>query len=333
MLSRHGRSPAQAEVLVPRLKEIVETVACSSKASQLARLWDMILTLLKYRNACQLVFIDTFSSRAFWFVVVISALCRWFSVPYIPVIRGGDFASRLKRSPWFCQTIFSKAAVSVTPSLFLSRLFADVGYGHHVIPNFLNIKDYPFKRRMQVSPRLLWVRAFHAVYNPVLAIDVLVGLLKDYPDAALCMVGADKDGSLQQVQQYVMEKDVLPHVQFTGYLTKKEWIVLSAMHDIFINTTDFDNMPVSVLEAMALGLPIVTTNVGGIPYLIKDGENGLLVGRGDAQGFIDAIRNLTRNHTLAEQLTMKARKDVEKLDWEEIRSQWTSIIKQYSRAV
>lgn len=186
---------------------------------------------------------------------------------------------------------------------------------------------------MQVSPRLLWVRAFHAVYNPVLAIDVLVGLLKDYPDAALCMVGADKDGSLQQVQQYVMEKDVLPHVQFTGYLTKKEWIVLSAMHDIFINTTDFDNMPVSVLEAMALGLPIVTTNVGGIPYLIKDGENGLLVGRGDAQGFIDAIRNLTRNHTLAEQLTMKARKDVEKLDWEEIRSQWTSIIKQYSRAV
>lgn len=333
MLSSHGRSPAQAEALVPRLREISEVKAYSSKSSQLGRMWDMIHSLYRKRYTCRLVFIDTFSSRAFWFVVAISTLCRWFSVPYIPVIRGGDFASRLKRSPRLCQAIFSKAAVSVTPSLFLSRMFADAGYGHRVIPNFLNISAYPFKKRQQVGPRLLWVRAFHPVYNPVLAIDVMIGLLKEYPGSTLCMVGADKDGSLQHVRQYANEKGVLSAIKFTGYLSKNEWVELSEEYDIFINTTDFDNMPVSVLEAMALGLPVVSTNVGGIPYLIRNGENGLLVDKGDAEGFTHSIRKLISNDFLVEQLTVTARKEVEKLDWGNIKNQWVSIIEQHSRVV
>lgn len=320
-----------AEVLVPRLREFCEVKTCSAKPGQLSRLWDMIRTLLKYRNGCQLVFIDTFSSRAFWFVVIISSLCRLFSIPYIPIMRGGDFATRLKQSPRLCNTIFLRAAISVTPSVFLSKLFLSAGYNHTVIPNFLNIEQYIFKKRTHAKPRLLWVRSFHSVYNPLLAIDVLVGLQKKFPEAVLCMVGADKDGSLERTRRYAQEKDVLASVQFKGYMRKQEWVALSEMYDVFINTTDFDNMPVSVLEAMALGLPVVSTNVGGIPYLIRDGENGLLVNKGDADGFVNSIIKLIENNKTLVSIISLARLEVEKLGWNEIKVLWKDIIEIYSR--
>src|SRR5690606_41312383 len=90
------------------------------------------------------------------------------------------------------------------------------------------------------------------------------------------------DGSLSAAKKYAKKHDL--RVNFTGKLKKKEWIKLSAAYDIFINTSDIDNTPVSVIEAMALGLPVVSTNVGGIPYLIEEGKTGLLVAAKDPGG-------------------------------------------------
>ena len=58
-------------------------------------------------------------------------------------------------------------------------------------------------------------------------------------------------------------------IEFVGYLRKIEWLELARDHDIFINTSTIDNMPVSILEMMALGLPIISTNVGGIPFILE----------------------------------------------------------------
>ena len=80
------------------------------------------------------------------------------------------------------------------------------------------------------------------------------------------MVGPDKDGSLEKTKQYAKEKGVLHRVRFTGGLSKTEWIELSKDYNIFINTTNVDNTPVSVMEAMALGFPVISTNVGGVPF-------------------------------------------------------------------
>ena len=79
---------------------------------------------------------------------------------------------------------------------------------------------------------------------------------------------SQKDGSMEACKEYAAEEK-LP-VKFTGKLEKNEWIKISADAGIFINTSNIDNTPVSLMEAMALGLPVVSTNVGGIPYLIED---------------------------------------------------------------
>ena len=135
------------------------------------------------------------------------------------------------------------------------------------IPNVIEIENYPFLERKKAKPNLLWVRSFAKIYNPMMAVDVFVSLKRKYPEATLCMVGPEKDGSLSIAKQKAAALEL--DIQFTGKLTKEEWINESKQYDIFVNTTHFDNMPVSVVEAMSLGLAVVSTNVGGIPFLLN----------------------------------------------------------------
>ena len=137
------------------------------------------------------------------------------------------------------------------------------------------------------------------------------------------MVGPDKDGSLNEVKKMAREKNLNCH--FKGKLSKEEWIKLSEGYDIFINTTLIDNTPVSVIEAMALGLPVVSTNVGGIPYLISNEENGLLVKPRDAEAMAKGILRLMENPEFAENLSKKGRLKAEKFNWPEVKQLWLRI--------
>jgi glycosyltransferase involved in cell wall biosynthesis len=111
-----------------------------------------------------------------------------------------------------------------------------------------------------------------------------------------------------------------------GRVTKQDVPVLLQRGDIFINTTNIDNTPVSVLEAMACGLCVVSTNVGGIPYLLEDGKDALLVPPNDPEAMAFAIRRILDEPDLAEKLSMNARKKVEQFDWSVIMPHWKRLI-------
>ena len=110
-------------------------------------------------------------------------------------------------------------------------------------------------------------------------------------------------------------------------MTKTDWIKYAQDFDIFINTTNVDNTPVSVIEAMALGLPIVTTNVGGIPYLLEDEKEALLVPSDNVNAMKQAIISLLENPDKTKSLSQNGRKKVEKFDWEVVKKQWVEILK------
>ena len=97
-------------------------------------------------------------------------------------------------------------------------------------------------------------------------------------------------------------------------------------YDIFINTTHVDNTPVSVLEAMALGLPVVSTAVGGIPDLLDDGEEALLVADDDEEAMTEAVIRLIQSPELAQSIARKARRKVEAFDWENVRELWRQLL-------
>ena len=140
------------------------------------------------------------------------------------------------------------------------------------------------------------------------------------------MVGPDKDGSLRKVTDTAAKENLTSSLKITGKLSKKEWLELSENYDIFINTTNFDNHPVSVIEAMAVGLPVITTNVGGLPYLVEDNTDGMLVDPNDPVMFVNAIEKLMTDSGLLCRITRNARKKVEEFDWDVVSKKWFEVI-------
>jgi len=259
-------------------------------------------------------------------------LCRLFRIPYLPVLHGGLFENRLRNTPKMSKQVFSNSAANISPSLFLKNVFESYHYKVIYIPNFLDLEHYPFKDRVKQKPNLLWVRAFHKIYNPKMAVRVVKELVEKWPEVSLTMVGADKDGSLLEAKQLAKELGVENNLKFTGYLSKADWITRSSQNDFFINTTTADNMPVSVMEAMALGLVIISTNVGGIPFLLKDRINAYLVDSNDSKAMANQISFLLSRSAVGLEVATNARKQSEAFSWDKVGKQWLSVVEEYKRA-
>ena len=212
----------------------------------------------------------------------------------------------------------------MAPSEYLKTAFIDAGYSTTYIPNNIELAKYKFQKRSDDTIRLLWVRSFSKIYNPGLAIKVQKQLEEKGYVAELCMVGPDSDGSLDEVKSLAIT--LKTNTIFTGKMKKSDWIERSKDYNIFINTTNFDNTPVSVIEAMALGLPIVSTDVGGMPFLIDDGKEGLLVPPNNIGSMVKAILKLKENDELRNECVSAARYKVEQFDWVKVKNLWNILL-------
>lgn len=325
-LSKHGFTPTSVETLGERLKEKFQIIQASSKKNQLIRLLHMWWTIIKHRNASYLI-IDTYSTSAFVYAWTSAKLAGWFNLPYIPILHGGNLPNKAKKDTKQIQKYFDAAHQIACPSNYLKVEMEQIVAGNYqVIPNYIDLQDYNYTAKAASLPhgiKILWVRSFHEKYNPTLAVQVLHQLIeKGYKNCELCMVGPDKDGTMAQVKQLAQQLAVDQQLKITGRLSKKEWIKLSSAYNLFINTTQVDNTPVSVMEAMALGFPVVTTNVGGIPYLFENQKEGLMVPPNNCEAFVDVIEKLYANPELADSIAKHARKKAESWDWKEIRRLW-----------
>jgi L-malate glycosyltransferase len=325
-LSSHGINLTTIDTLGASLEAEGYTLLYSStKNNQVFRLLDMMTTTFSYAKKVDFILIDTYSTSSFWYAFFCSQISRILKTKYIPILHGGNLPTRLDKNPVLCKMLFKNAFANVAPSHYLMTAFESQGFLNcRYIPNSISIENYNFKNRTIFQPKLLWVRAFAEIYNPKMAIDVLKLIQEEYPNATLCMIGPDKDGSLQKMQEYASYLNL--NVKFTGKLSKSEWIKMSEEYDIFINTTHADNMPVSVIEAMALGTPVISTNVGGIPFLIKDKQNGLLVSDNEVVAMSESIKKIIEDSVFANKMAINARKESENFDWEKIKFQWNTIL-------
>jgi glycosyltransferase involved in cell wall biosynthesis len=196
-----------------------------------------------------------------------------------------------------------------------------------LLPNPLDMELYRFKHRERPQCTLTWLRAFHSTYNPSLAPRVVALLAQEFPDIRLTMVGPDKgDGSFQQTVRVAAELSVTDRVELPGGVFKTDVPHWLNKADIFLNTTNVDNTPISVLEAMACGLCVVSTNAGGIPYLLEHEHDALLVPPDDPEAMAAAVRRLLTEPGLADRISRNARQKVEKFDWSIILPQWEKLL-------
>jgi glycosyltransferase involved in cell wall biosynthesis len=140
------------------------------------------------------------------------------------------------------------------------------------------------------------------------------------------MVGPDKgDGSFEKTMEAANLLGVKDRIEFPGLVPKNDVPHWLNKGDIFLNTTNVDNTPVSVIEAMACGLCIVSTNVGGIPYLLEDGVDALLVPPEDPEAMANAVKRILTDPQLAASLSANARKKAEAFSWEKVLPMWEAL--------
>lgn len=325
-LSNKGATVTSIETLGAFLKEEGYAVTtASSQKIKAFRMLDMIYCILRYGKSCDYVLIDTYSTSNYWYAVITGRLCQLLSLPYIPILRGGNLPHRLKSSKKSAQNLFKNAHKNIAPSAYMSSIFEKEGFTNiYHIPNTIALGKYTFIERTSIRPKLLWVRSFSKIYNPLLAIKVLQELQKEYPAAVLTMVGPAKDESYDEC--YAFAKAQKLPVTFTGLLPKEDWIDLAASHDIFISTTNFDNTPVSVIEAMALGLPVISTHVGGMPFLISHEYDGLLCPPGQLMPLVNSVKQLLAAPEMAMAIAKNARSKAAKFDWNEVKNHWEEVL-------
>jgi glycosyltransferase involved in cell wall biosynthesis len=324
-LTNNTKYPTTMDTLSRLLiSENYTVIKSSNKMNKLFRLLDMCLSVYRNRNKIDYLLIDTFSTTNFYYALITSQIARALGIKYIPILHGGNLPMRLDKSKWFSTLIFKNSYQNIAPSNYLTNEFEIRGFSTLFIPNTIEIDKYKFKKRKNIRPNIFWIRAFKELYNPMLAIKVLKLIIEKYKDAKLCMVGPINDNSFKKTQNLVKEYNLENNVEFTGVLSKKEWHKKSEDYDICINTTNFDNTPVSIIESMALGLSIVSTDVGGIKYLIDDSVNGVLVEKDNAEEMAKKILEIIARND--QKTALNARFKVENFDWSIVKDEWKKIL-------
>ena len=326
MVGRHpGHITQQGQVLSDLFAESgYHVISVSSFLNRYRRLADIISTLIRRRDEIDIMVIEVYGGPSFVMEDIASWLGKRLRKRIVMWLHGGALPEFMARFPSWSKRVFSRADLIVTPSDFLARSVAGLGFRSRVIPNIIQLPLYPYRLRRSVSPRLFWMRNIQQIWNPLMAIRTLARLRNRFPDASLVMAGPDK-GMKDEVEQTARSMGLGGSVRFTGFLDASGKIRGGGAADIYINTNRIDNTPVAVVEAGAMGLPVVTTNVGGIPDLLVDGDTGLFVSDDDDKAMSEAICHLIENPELAERLSRNGRRLAERFAWDEVRPQWQQL--------
>ena len=327
MLGRNaGYITTQGEIVADLFAAEGHEITCvSSRINRATRLAEIVKTLIIGFRAFDIVVLDTYSGLSFVIADLTSFLCKCLNLPLIMVLHGGNLPEFVQRHPRWTRRVLNRAAIMVAPSEFLAKRFGVLGYRIPIIPNIIDLDSYPYRERSKISPNLIWMRSFHEIYNPEMAVKVLAKLRGTHPDATLTMAGTDK-GLEESTRKLVEELKLDGAVQFAGFLDLDKKLKEFSGADIYINTNRIDNMPVSVVEARALGLPVVATNVGGLPYVIEHGKNGFLVPSDDVDAMAAYIRMLLDSRELTRKISRKGRALAERSAWTSVRPKWEKLI-------
>ncbi len=239
----------------------------------------------------------------------------------------GEAEDHLRRWPRSTRLIFRLVDRVVTPSRYLVEVFARFGIEAEAVSNTAPLERFAFRGRRPLRPTLLSNRSLESHYNVADTLRAFALIERRAPDARLIVAG---DGSERQRLQALSAELGLKRVEFVGAVAPDRMPELYDRADIFVNSSLVDNMPLSLIEAFACGLAIVSSDAGGIPSLVTDGETGLLVSCGDYKALAANVIRLLEDQRLAAELINRARAESEKYTWAVARGPWLKIYAELS---
>lgn len=268
--------------------------------------------------------VHVFSASYFSFLlaplpaVLVARACRR---PVVMNYRSGEAPDHLNRSRVARRTL-KAVDRNIVPSRFLQDVFARHGIAAAVVPNIIDRRAFSFRARDPLAPRLLSTRNFEPLYNLPCTLRAFARIQQVHPSASLTLVGG---GSQDAALRALADELKLRNVTFAGRVAPDRISSFYADADIYLQTPDIDNMPSSVLEAYASGLPVVSTRAGGIPAILTDGVHGLLAPIGDDERVARQVLRLLAEPELVRSVTTTAYEATAALTWERVRGQWIDV--------
>lgn len=247
--------------------------------------------------------------------LLVGALRR---VPVVVNYRGGGAGEFLARSAPVVRATMRHASRLVVPSRFLVEVFARHGMQAEVVPNIVDLALFARRgpRDPSAPPHLVVARNLEPLYDNATALRAFAVVRRQWPAATLTLAGSGPQAA--ELRTLAQSLGLAGAVHFPGSLDREAMAALYRSADLMLNPSLADNMPNSVLEAMASGLPLVSTHVGGVPWIVRDGETGLLVPPGDAQAMAAAALRVLGEPGMWQRLADAGHEEVQRYAWPQV---------------
>lgn len=249
---------------------------------------------------------------SFWRKSLLAALARLFGVSYVFHIHSGEFlqfheqcGGIARRWVRHCLSHASEVLL-LTPSWKTAFEARFAGIRFAVLPNPVDVPA-AVPVRTCTRPTLLFLGRIRAKKGMYELLEAMPRVLSVVPDACLVMAG---DGELDAARQRAVALGVASAVVLPGWLDGIRKQQALAGCDVFVLPSHFEGLPIGLLEAMASGRLVVASRVGGVPDLIRGGENGLLVEAGDVQQLSEALVRALVDEEGRQAMQAQARRDV-----------------------
>lgn len=256
-----------------------------------------------------------FAAPAIW-------IARLRGTPVIVNYHGGEAAAFLKGAARWVLPSLRQAQAVVVPSGFLVEVFARYGVAARIVPNVVDLQLFTPRSAVQQgvdAPHILVARNLEAIYGVDVALKAFARLVGVFPGARMSVTGSGPAQASLAAQAEAL--GIADKVHFTGRLERARMAELFRSADILLNPSRADNLPGALLEALASAVPVVATQVGGVPHVVEHGRTALLVPVDDDLAMADAMLTLLRDTALAARLVEAGRAQVARYEWKSVRPQ------------
>jgi len=286
--------------------------------------WGLLLARLRRYDV-----VHVFSASYLSFVLAPTPailVARLYGKKIVLNYRSGEAADHLRRWRRTAIPTIRLADEVAVPSGYLVDVLAQFEIVSRPISNFVDLDHFPFRERRLPRPVFLSNRNLEPLYNVECALRAFTIIQQRLPDARLIVAG---DGSQRERLEALSEELDLRNVEFRGRVAPEQMQSLYDEADVYLNSPNIDNMPGSIIEAFASGLPVVTTCAGGIPYIVNDNSTGLVIHCGDHEAMAEAALTLLKDEALWRRITIRAREECERYQWEFVKNEWLKLYHQF----
>lgn len=248
-------------------------------------------------------------------------IARLRGLPVVVHYHGGNADAFFSRRRLLVLPTLRLADRLVVPSEYLQHVFARFRLAAHVVPNVVDLQHFHAAEQKhappEAAPRLLVARHLEAIYDIGTAVRALAVVRRTLPQAQLIVAGTGPERKALGVLADSL--GLSGHVVFTGAVDAAAIAALYRAADVFVNASVVDNAPVSIVEAWASGVPVVSTSAGGIPFLVKDGRDAILVPPREPEALGAAVLRVLGDGGLAAQLVRGGRRAAQRHSWRRVR--------------